>query len=198
MFSRANNIFDFIIFTMLWGALALLGIFAVGFLWFYQSLPEKMQTPFSERAQAIIVFTGSNARVPKALELLRESHAPILFVSGVHRNTESDDIGRSSLDNIVLGRSARNTFENAIETALWVQKANIKKAILITSAIHMPRSKHYLQHFSPNLEIVPLAVQIAKPYRQWWRAALKEYAKYLLSLVHTLFANPTEKFAITS
>ncbi len=168
-------------------------------MWFYQTLPQPMQKPFSARAQAIIVFTGSRARVPAALSLLQDRHAPILLVSGAHRNTASSDLmgGEASpLGRIVLGYKARNTFENAVETTLWVRSNNIDKIILVTSALHMRRSLLYVRHLSPQLEIVPFAVQNSKV--DHWDAVFKEYAKYVLSLAHRSFATLPEGFPTPS
>ena len=195
MFARVKSIFVFI--TRLWlgGIFLLFLAFVLGFLWFYHTLPQPMQRPFSARAQAIVVFTGSRARVPSALSLLRASHAPILLVSGVHRNTVSSDfMGRegSLFGKIVLGYTARNTFENAVETTLWVRSNSVSKIILVTSALHMRRSLLYVRHLSPQLEIVPFSVQYPSIYR--WDALFKEYAKYILSLAHRFFATLPEEF----
>lgn len=195
MFARARNVFVFI--TRLWlgGILLLFLAFALGFLWFYQTLPQPKQRTFSARAQAIVVFTGSSARVPSALSLLRASHAPLLLVSGVYRNTVSSDLmghERSFLGKIVLGYTARNTFENAVETTLWVRSNSISKIILVTSALHMRRSLLYVRHLSPQLEVVPFSVQHPSTHR--WDAVFKEYAKYVLSLGHRIFATLPESF----
>ena len=167
--------------------------FALGFVWFCLTLPVAGQRIFIERAQAIVVFTGSQARIPSALALWRKGVAPRLLVSGVHRRTMSRDlVGKEEADSIALGRAARNTFENAVETVLWTNENDIDKIILVTSDVHMRRSLLYLRCLAPRLEVVPFAV--AFRHQKRWRGKIKEYAKYLLAFAHCRAAVLPESF----
>ncbi len=179
---------------MLWvlSALLVLG-FALGFVWFCMTKPAFGQRTFAERAQAIVVFTGSQARIPSALMLWRKGVAPRVLVSGVHRRTRSRDLtGEQAAGSVALGRAARNTFENAVETVLWTNKNNIDKIILVTSDVHMRRSRLYLRCLAPNLEVVPFAVRFR--HQKLWRSNIKEYAKYLLALAHCRIAVLPDSF----
>ena len=161
---------------------------AFGFVWFQLTLPVAEQGRGVERAQAIVVFTGSEARIPSALALWRKGVAPRLLVSGVHYRTMGRDlVGKDEAYQIALGRAARNTYENAVETVLWTKAHDIDKIVLVTSDVHIRRSRLYLRCLAPRLEVVPFAVGVVDGRR--WRATLKEYAKYLLALAHCKVAS---------
>ena len=167
--------------------------FALGFGWFCLTLPAAGQGIVVERAQAIVVFTGSQARIPSALALWRKGVAPHLLVSGVHQGTESRDlVGKEDADGIALGRAARNTFENAVETVLWTNENDIDNIVLVTSDLHMRRSLLYLRCLAPDLEVVPFAVSVRRQARL--RGNIKEYAKYLLAVAHCRIAHLPESF----
>ena len=182
---------------MLWMLILLLVggfalIFALGFAWFHLTTPIAGERVV-ERAPAIVVFAGSQARIPSALALWRKGVAPRLLVSGVHRRTVSGDlVGEEEADSVALGRAARNTFENAVETVLWTRANDIEKIILVTSDLHMRRSLLYLRCFAPSLEVVPFAVRFRRQGRL--RYELKEYAKYLLAIAHCRIAVLPESF----
>ncbi len=171
----------------------LVGGFVLGFVWFALTLPVAGQQGFVLRAQAIVVFTGSQARIPSALALWRKGVAPRLLVSGVHRRTMSRDlVDTEEAEDIALGRAARNTFENAVETVLWTNENDLAKIVLVTSDVHMRRSLLYLRCLAPRLEVVPYAVAFRHQKRR--RSTVKEYAKYLLAVAHCNVARLPEFF----
>lgn len=43
-------------------------------------------------------------------------------------------------DAILIEPNSRNTYENAIETRALMEKEGLERAVLVTSAMHMPRS----------------------------------------------------------
>ena len=84
---------------------------------------------FSASVDAIVVFSGGSNRIESAVELLEKKLAKKLFISGVHPKTTKDDILTKNIGNdkifnccVDLGNNAINTFENALETAEWVNK----------------------------------------------------------------------------
>jgi uncharacterized SAM-binding protein YcdF (DUF218 family) len=56
-------------------------------------------------------------------------------------------------DAIILEGNSTNTYENAVETAQILDEMEIDEIILITSAIHMPRSLGIFSRF--DLKITP-------------------------------------------
>ena len=72
---------------------------------------------------------------------------------------------------IELGRKAKNTIENAIETEEWIRKNNIKSIRLVTSSYHIPRS---MQEFiiyvtmGNDLEVILNPIYSPNVNPKWW------------------------------
>jgi uncharacterized SAM-binding protein YcdF (DUF218 family) len=64
-----------------------------------------------------------------ALQAGAESMRQLLAIMGVPENA------------IILEGRSRNTYENAVETKKLLDARGIKRIILVTSALHMPRSQ---------------------------------------------------------
>lgn len=177
-----------------------LGIVAValfvGLLWFASALPTEVRDG-TRVTDAIVVLTGGSGRVHRGLELLAQKRARRLFVSGVYRGVDVEDLLRVSQQSprdlaccITLGYQADNTRGNAAETAAWMRKEGLRSLRLVTGAYHMPRSLLEFRRAMPNMEIVPHPV-FPKNFKQrdWWRwpgsASLiaSEYVKYLIALL---------------
>ena len=144
-----------------------------------------------EKTEAIIALTGGNDRITESLRLLQEEYAPRLFISGVNENVTGyhllKEIDSVWQDKTELGHWAKTTRMNAIETAEWVKKNQIKSIILVTSFYHMPRSLLEIERAIPNLKIIPFAVfpQSFEENTDWihtryaWQLFL-EYHKFLV------------------
>ena len=90
---------------------------------------------------------------------------------------------------IELGRKAKNTIENAIETEEWIRKNNIKSIRLVTSSYHIPRS---MQEFiiyvtkENDLEVILNPIYSPNVNHNWWkswgtfRLLIMEYNKFLV------------------
>lgn len=174
----------------------LLTLFLVaGFLWFAQSLPRSVAEP-ERQTDAIVVLTGGSDRLAVGLELLQKGLAQKLFVSGVYRGVEVEELLQLSRDApqdlaccIVLGYEADDTRGNAKETAAWIAKEGFTSLRLVTAAYHMPRSLLEFRRAMPDIEIVahPVFPQSVKQ-DDWWNWAgstnllLQEYFKYLAAV----------------
>ncbi|MTI08820.1 YdcF family protein [Curvivirga aplysinae] len=131
-----------------------------GLLWFIDSIPKTPQ--FSDqKTDAIVVLTGGTLRLEEGLDLLERGLANKLFVSGVHRAVNVEELLRLSRETpsqldccITLGYEADNTQGNAMETALWMHEQGFKSMRLITGGYHMPRSLMELQYVLPDTEII--------------------------------------------
>lgn len=176
---------------------ALLAVaWSVGLLWFAAALPSAVADP-TRRTDAIVVLTGGSDRVHRGIELLADKRADKLFISGVYRGVDVQEllrVSRSSPANlaccIVLGYEADSTRGNATETAEWMRAEGLTSLRLVTAAYHMPRSLLEFRRVMPEIEIVPHPVFPANFKRNdWWRwpgsAALiaSEYSKYLIALL---------------
>ena len=181
--------------VLLLGLLGLLLIaWLAGLLWFATSLPRKASDP-ERHTDAIVVLTGGAGRLRQGLELLAEQKADKLFVSGVYRGVEVEElliISQQSPEElqccVVLGYEADDTRGNAIETAHWMHEQGFTSLRLVTATYHMPRSLLEFRRAMPEIEIIPHPI-MSRNFRQddWWQwpgSALllaTEYSKFLLA-----------------
>jgi uncharacterized SAM-binding protein YcdF (DUF218 family) len=163
-----------------------------GFVWFVGEMPDPPARPYA-RTDAIVVLTGGSGRLTEGLQLLADGRAEKLFVSGVYRGVEVDELLRLARDApqelaccIVLGYEADDTRGNARETAAWMRENGYSSLRLVTAVYHMRRSLLEFRRRLPHAEIVPHPV-FPETFRQedWWAwpgtfsLLVTEYVKYL-------------------
>ncbi|MFQ6018559.1 MAG: YdcF family protein [Kiloniellaceae bacterium] len=176
-----------------------------GLLWFATILPTAVADA-TYQTDAIVVLTGGSGRLHRGLELLAAQRARKLFVSGVYRGVDVEEllrISRQSPDElaccVTLGYEADDTRGNALETAAWMRAHNLSSLRLVTATYHMPRSLLEFRRVMPDIEIVPHPV-FPGPFKQpdWWRwpgravLIVSEYSKYLIALARGLAAEAAE------
>ena len=109
--------------------------------------------------------------------LLASQAGQWMLISGVGTNVaERDLIPANRLTAeilkccVTLGRAARNTRENAMETAGWVAANGAASLRLVTADFHMPRSLIEFRAHLPRVEIIPAPVTSENVrFDQWWR-----------------------------
>ena len=172
-----------------------------GLYWFVQSIPWQRPDGQGPPTDAIVVLTGAVGRIPEGLDLLDKERGRKLFISGVYRGVEVQQLLQMAqrqpdemLCCITLGYEAQDTVGNAEETAAWITANDFDSFTLVTSAQHMPRSLLLFHHALPDSTIVPHPV-----YRQqgehsligyWARSAddvFQEYNKFLLTRLRLFF-----------
>ncbi len=152
------------------------------------------KTAFDKNTETdmILVLTRGTNRINVALDLLEEKKSKILFISGVYKGTTLKAITSEKFPDtiIILGKSARNTLENAQETAMYVKRNNITSIRLVTSSYHMKRSILEMKTFLPNINIIPNPVFSDNvKYKDWWKRSgtfvllIIEHAKYNFALL---------------
>src|SRR5689334_23313270 len=191
---------------LLWSALRTIMLVAAGccLLWLAGLLWFAMPPPADTQAaptDAIVVLTGGSLRLQSGIDLLREGKGQKLFVSGVDRQVDledllgiSGDIPSWAMCCIVLGHQADSTFGNAQETAQWIRSQGFRSLRLVTAWYHMPRSLLEFDRALPETDIVahPVFPDQVK-HEHWWArpgtAALlvSEYFKYLGALSRPVF-----------
>jgi uncharacterized SAM-binding protein YcdF (DUF218 family) len=166
-----------------------------GFLWFVGHLPESGGRPAD--ADAIVVLTGTSERLQAGFELLREGRAKRMFITGVAQGTHPRHLAPVlGVDPalagccVELGREARDTVGNAIETAAWAARHGYDSLVLVTSVYHGPRSLIVFRQAMPRLSIAAhLVVDTREPLGAWWRnfalarVLAGEYTKYAVALL---------------
>lgn len=178
----------------------LIAIWVAGLAMFVERIPHAPNATENARTEAIVVLTGGRGRVDRGAELLAAGAAERLLISGVGQDVSPRDLipaDKLAADRleccVTLGRAARNTRENAIETAGWVVANGIGSLRLVTADFHMPRSLLEFRQRLPNMRIVAEPVMSRNVrYESWWRwpgsAALLagEYNKYLAARLRGL------------
>lgn len=153
------------------------------------------EKPLSPRADGIVALTGDTGRISAAIDLLGRESATRLLISGVDQAISTEALrkafpARASLFSccIDIGRNARDTRGNALETRDWVRDRGYRSLIIVTSAYHMPRSLAEMSRALPEIEFVPVPVQpVNRDLSAWmssgstFRLLLMEYAKYIVS-----------------
>jgi uncharacterized SAM-binding protein YcdF (DUF218 family) len=170
----------------------------VGFCLFFIAIPNKV---IDDRTytESIVVLTGGRERLKTGFQLLCRKDSKFIFISGVNpvENLKSllktIDIKKMicelDIEQLMaatyLGYMAKNTEENAEETAAWVKQMGLTSIRLVTAAYHMPRSLMQLKHLLPNVIIIPHPVFPFGHDKFWWwrKGALhlifSEYHKFL-------------------
>ncbi|HLS21253.1 MAG TPA: YdcF family protein [Paenalcaligenes sp.] len=181
----------------------------------YPHLPAE-QNP---TAQAIIVLGGhtaanrhnwfepldllqSKSRVERAAQLYHAGRAPLIIVSGAALDggtSEAQGMAKRlrelnvPAEAIIMEESSHTTRENALYTARHLQELGIEQSLLVTSALHMPRSMASFSRFGPHFIPAPVRPQIVRPqtahfspWRPSWhtlyasRSIIKEYLGLLV------------------
>lgn len=169
---------------------AIVLVWMIGFLWFAIALP----SPAGDaRTDAIIVLTGGQGRIDRALDLLRRRQAPRLLVSGVDPEVREADFQAEYKVAppllkccVTLGRDAYDTQSNAVEAADWVRSHKAKSVRLVTSDWHMRRAALDLEREMPDDVSVLRDAVATQPSL---RILFLEYHKWLARLATNLWAS---------
>jgi len=167
-----------------------------GLVWFAEGIPSSVEDEDS-RTDAVVVLTGGAGRLRAGVDLLEQKQAKKLFVSGVYRGVDVQQILRllrrqkGELDCcMVLGHTADDTRGNAQETARWMREQKFTSLRLVTSNYHMRRSLLEFRRAMPGLRIVPHPTfQPGFKAHGWWnwpgtlQLVVTEYTKYLVALM---------------
>ncbi len=179
-------------------------LIAAGLVWF--TIPPASENRAAP-TDAIVVLTGGSLRLPSGVDLMREGKGRAMFVSGVNRQVDLDELLRISGDApnwlsccVAIGYQAENTAGNAEETARWMRERGFHSLRLVTAWYHMPRSMLEFERAMPDIEIVPHPVfpEPAKNEHWWvWRGTagllVGEYAKYLATLFCPFLVQPSSR-----
>jgi uncharacterized SAM-binding protein YcdF (DUF218 family) len=194
---------------VVWTLIAMLAIgflWVGGLLWFTGDLDRRVVNT-GDKTDAIVVLTGGSGRLEAGFTLLAEGRSGKLFVSGVGPATSREQIRglvHLSLDRfdccVDLGRDARDTVGNAVETAEWMHRQSFASLRLVTSSYHMPRSLIEFRRAMPSVALVPHPVfpEHVKLDRWWeWQGTAiliaEEYTKFLFSLGRARLISPNDR-----
>jgi len=177
------------------GAILLLVMLFIGFVVFANSLDRERREP-AYAADGITVLTGGVSRIDEAMRLLAKGKAKRVLITGVNRGTTRAQLKRLASQGdqyfaccVDIDKEARNTIDNATETAEWVALHRYGSVIVVTSNYHMPRALAELARALPDVTLIPYPVVDNNVHLEhWWtypgttRLLLSEYLKYLPAL----------------
>jgi uncharacterized SAM-binding protein YcdF (DUF218 family) len=177
------------------GAILLLVMLIIGFIVFANSLAHERREPVYA-ADGITVLTGGVSRIDQAMKLLSKDKAKRVLITGVNRGTTMEQLKTLASQGdqyfaccVDIDKEARNTIDNATETAQWVTLHKYGSVIVVTSNYHMPRALAELERAIPGVTLVPYPVVDNNVHvERWWRypgttrLILSEYLKYLPAL----------------
>jgi len=184
------------------GLLILLaGVWGGGLFRYADIIPVVVDDP-NTRTDAIVVLTGGSGRLDEGLKLLEDGIAEKLFISGVYKGVDMQNLLQAYRENpedlnccVEIGH-AEDTINNAEETRDWALRNNIDSMRLVTSGYHMPRSVLEFEYALPDVQLIehPVFPSHVKQ-EQWWAwpgttgLIVREYNKFLLAWMrHKLMA----------
>ena len=107
-------------------------------------------------ADAVIVLTGGEGRIQRALAVLERGEARHLLVSGVYGAVKPHEFAleykvqaRLMRCCIELGYESTDTRSNARESARWIARNRFRTVRLVTSDWHMRRAAYELERMKP-------------------------------------------------
>jgi uncharacterized SAM-binding protein YcdF (DUF218 family) len=177
------------------GTILLLVMLIIGFIVFANSVDRERIEP-AHPADGITVLTGGVSRIDEAMKLLSQGKAKRVLITGVNRGTTLEQLKELSSQGdqyfaccVDIDKEARNTIDNATETAQWVALHQYGSVIVVTSNYHLPRALAELERSMPGVTLVPYPVVDNNVHvERWWnypgttRLLLSEYLKYLPAL----------------
>lgn len=95
-----------------------------------------------------IELTGNSDRILHAARLYRAGKAPIVIAAGGAEDTQPEAYAMKALlaewgvpkKNVIIETESLNTYQNAVNAMRLLDKRRVKRVLLVTSAIHMPRA----------------------------------------------------------
>lgn len=163
-------------------------VWLFGFGWFAVAMPGPAT---SSKTDAVVVYTGGEGRIDRALQALRKGWSRKLLVSGVDREVRPEEFEaeyhvKPALMEccVTLGFDSVDTRSNALEAARWLARNKAKSVRLVTTDWHMRRAAYELDLAKPR----GLAVlRDAVPSQPSLRILFLEYHKLIARRISRLW-----------
>ncbi|MBM3488936.1 MAG: YdcF family protein [Alphaproteobacteria bacterium] len=146
-------------------------------------------------ADGIVALSGRMERLHAAFDLLRRGVAPVALLSGTGEGANDIELGKLRARDpalfdarVTLDPLARNTRGNAQQIRAWVAERQIKRLLVVSTDLHLPRALLHLSQALPGIELVAFAVAPqAETAGGWvaeavpWPQRIAEFLKFLLA-----------------
>jgi uncharacterized SAM-binding protein YcdF (DUF218 family) len=144
-------------------SLALIAVFTIIFYFEYKAVGSVRSTAWTKTQDADcgIVLTGGPGRIREGMDLLANRNIRKLIISGVNPNSDIKDIfplwpfyPEVDEKDVVLEKRSETTFGNATQSLPLAEILNCQDVLLITSTLHMYRSKRtFYKVFPTSIDI---------------------------------------------
>lgn len=144
--------------------------------------------------RAAVEINGAGDRVLYAARLFKEGKAPAILASGGYITflgsrpstpaSEMADILEFigvPKEAIWLQPNSQNTYEDALYSAQMLKEKGITRAILVTSAMHMPRSVALFE--KQGIQVIPAPADFTITQESWDELTHDTFAGQLISLL---------------
>ena len=145
---------------ILYFSLSAIALFIIIFYSEYLSVISTNSTAWSQSKEADcgIVLTGGPGRIREGMDLLANRNIKKLIISGVNPNSEIKEIfplwvfyPEVDEKDVILEKRSETTFGNATQSLPLTEILSCQDVILITSALHMYRSKRTFFKVFPKI-----------------------------------------------
>ena len=173
--------------------LVILILWLSGLIWYAEDIPRGVADAATP-TDAVIVLTGGSGRLDVGFHLLADGRAKKLFISGVAREVNAEELirlygqgrGEALRCCVMVGHAAGDTVGNARETAQWMSEQRFSSLRLVTASYHMRRSLLEFRRAMPQVTMIAHPV-FPGGFRagDWWRwpgtlnLLISEYSKFL-------------------
>jgi uncharacterized SAM-binding protein YcdF (DUF218 family) len=133
-------------------------------------------------------FNDNNERLLETFDLLRQGKARFAIVSGgavdatrmqvVEANALGDQLTLWGIDKerVIVEDQAKNTYENAVDSAAIVRARGFRTVLIVTSAFHMRRARGCFRAVGLDVDTLPVDF---RSYTSPYRGELIPRARYL-------------------
>jgi len=162
-------------------------------------------TQAADYPRSTVEINGAGDRMLYAIQLYNEGKAPFLLMSGGYIEwlndnpvSPAEDMAQLAMtfgvpaEAIWLQPESQNTYEGAVYSAQILRERGIDRALLVTSALHMPRSVALFE--AQGIDVVPLPTDYTVTQREWedlTRGSLQEMVISLVPNVSNLSVTTT-------
>lgn len=135
-------------------------LFIIIFYFEYVAVSSVRSTAWTHASEADcgIVLTGGPGRIREAMDLLANKNIRKLIISGVNPNSDIKEIfplwvyyPEVDEKDVVLEKRSETTFGNATQSLPLAEILNCQDVVIITSALHMYRSKRTFYRVFPKV-----------------------------------------------
>lgn len=151
-------------------------------------------TSAAEPPRPMVELNGAGDRVLYAGKLYKEGRAPLILLSGGNIEWLTGEEGSPAEDmaallalmdipreDLLLQTRSQNTYEDALYSSELLKERGITRVILVTSAMHMPRSVALFE--KQGIEVIPAPVDFRVTEAGWSQMFSNSVGGFLVDLL---------------